>query len=196
MIAIFDHSEEKVVIISDKIYRISFSEFSRIEPRLKSIGLIVLNNKSVDNTLSALRQSSSLTNESAINSDLKSDKKEYIGSSGGKCVIVNGLEPKLQFMGLDDVKSVSNIHSTYGSIPDAISVLIKNGQLVLLSEFEKAERIEKMKQKMAVKGKSVKQASSKSVRLSENAMDDSAAEDSSDVDTEDRVIRNAVKIDL
>jgi hypothetical protein len=109
---------------------------------------------------------------------------------------VNGLEPKIQFMGLDDIKSIGSISSTYGSIPEAISILIKNGQLVLLNDAEKAERLEKMKQKMAVKGKSIKQASSKSVRLSENAMEDSGYEDSSDVDVEDRVMRNAVKIDL
>ena len=196
MIAIFDHSEEKVVIISDRIYRISFSEFSRIESRLKSVGLILLNSKNSKNTLSPDKSSLYLADESSVNSDSKNDEKEYIGSSGGRCVIVNGLEPKLQFMGLDDVKSISNIHSTYGSIPEAISLLIKNGQLVFLSETEKAERIEKMKQKMAVKGKSVKQASSKSVRLSESVIDDSAAEDSSDINAEDRVIRNAVKIDL
>lgn len=196
MIAIFDYSEDKVVIIGDKTYRISFEEFSRVENRLKDIGLIVLNGRDASVVTSVAKQSSSLPSNSHNIVEQQNAKKEYIGSASGKCVIVNGLEPKMQFMGLDDIKSLSGISSTYGAIPEAIANLIKNGQLVLLNDSEKAERLEKMKQKMSVKGKSIKQASSKSVRLSENAMEESVSDEISDVDVEDRVMRNAVKIDL
>ncbi len=196
MIAIFDYSEDKVVLIGDKTYRISFEEFNRIENKLRAIGLLVLNGRDSHIATSVVKQPSLLSGNERLVSEQQSGQKEYIGSASGKCVIVNGLEPKIQFMGLDDIKSIGSISSTYGSIPEAISILIKNGQLVLLNDAEKAERLEKMKQKMAVKGKSIKQASSKSVRLSENAMEDSGYEDSSDVDVEDRVMRNAVKIDL
>lgn len=196
MIAIFDYSEDKVVLIGDKTYRISFEEFNRIENKLRAIGLLVLNGRDSHMATSIVKQPSLLSGNERLVSEQQSGQKEYIGSASGKCVIVNGLEPKIQFMGLDDIKSIGSISSTYGSIPEAISILIKNGQLVLLNDAEKAERLEKMKQKMAVKGKSIKQASSKSVRLSENAMEDSGYEDSSDVDVEDRVMRNAVKIDL
>jgi len=196
LIAIFDYSEDKVVLIGDKTYRISFEEFNRIENKLRAIGLLVLNGRDSHMATSIVKQPSLLSGNERLVSEQQSGQKEYIGSASGKCVIVNGLEPKIQFMGLDDIKSIGSISSTYGSIPEAISILIKNGQLVLLNDAEKAERLEKMKQKMAVKGKSIKQASSKSVRLSENAMEDSGYEDSSDVDVEDRVMRNAVKIDL
>jgi hypothetical protein len=196
LIAIFDYSEDKVVLIGDKTYRISFEEFNRIENKLRAIGLLVLNGRDSHIATSVVKQPSLLSGNERLVSEQQSGQKEYIGSASGKCVIVNGLEPKIQFMGLDDIKSIGSISSTYGSIPEAISILIKNGQLVLLNDAEKAERLEKMKQKMAVKGKSIKQASSKSVRLSENAMEDSGYEDSSDVDVEDRVMRNAVKIDL
>jgi hypothetical protein len=196
LLAIFDHSEDKVVIISDRLYRISFDEFSRIESKLRSIGLIVLNDK---NTAGFPLSQKDAVVGPRLQPQVSSSKveKEYIGSPGGKCVIVNGLEPKIQFMGLDDIKSIDSIMNTYGKMPDEISRLINGGQLIMLNESEKQERIEKMKQKMSIKGKSIKQATSKSVRMSENYSDDnSSSEDSSDVDVEDRVMRNAVKIDL
>ena len=58
-----------------------------------------------------------------------------------------------------------------------------------------------MKEKQSVKGKRVQQSSSKSVRLAETSGQDDMSSDVSDadyadLDPEDRVLRNAVKIDL
>ena len=119
----------------------------------------------------------------------------------GQYLVVNGLEPKLQFMGLDDFKTIDYLNTTYGKVPSQVKSLIDSGVLILIDESEKVNRISKMKEKQSVKVKRVQQSSSKSVRLAETSGQDDMSSDVSDadyadLDPEDRVLRNAVKIDL
>jgi hypothetical protein len=127
--------------------------------------------------------------------------KEYVACKNGQYLVVNGLEPKLQFMGLDDFKTIDYLNTTYGKVPSQVQSLIDSGVLILIDESEKVNRISKMKEKQSVKGKRVQQSSSKSVRLAETSGQDDMSSDVSDadyadLDPEDRVLRNAVKIDL
>lgn len=198
MIAIFDHSENKVVIIGDKIYRLSLDEFGAIKPALESKGLMIIgdniNPQSSASVSSFSRSFNNLEAEPKVRTEsLPVSQKDYVTSVKGKCVIVNGLDPKLQFMGLDDFKSVDQLVQMYGKMPDEVKGLLKNGLLVLIDEEEKQSRISKMKEKQKVKGRSVQKSSSQSVRFSE---DSSSEDDSGSEDQEDRMLRNAVKIDL
>lgn len=182
MIAIFDGSENKVVIIGDKLYRLSIDEFNKVRPRLDSIGLTIIN-------------SVPTTHDKKVNtiSDNYSGEKKYIASSGSKSVIVNDLEPKLQFMGIGDIKSIDEITSIYKKIPEQVSKLINAGRLISITEDEKNKRIELASMKKVPKGARIKQSSSIEEKMSagdyEGSYDDGE-------DSEDRIIRNAVKIDL
>jgi hypothetical protein len=198
LIAIFDHSENKVVIIGDKIYRLSLDEFGAIKPALESKGLMIIgdniNPQSSASVSSFSRPFNNLEAEPKVRTEsLPVSQKDYVTSVKGKCVIVNGLDPKLQFMGLDDFKSVDQLVQMYGKMPDEVKGLLKNGLLVLIDEEEKQSRISKMKEKQKVKGRSVQKSSSQSIRFSE---DSSSEDDSGSEDQEDRMLRNAVKIDL
>lgn len=202
MIAIFDQSENKVVIIGDKLYRLSYEEFNGAKSLLESRGLVYLNTiesisnlKNVSSLSSNIESKISLSNQvSQTNNKLE---KEYLVSRTGRCVVINGLEPKLQFMGLDDFKTLESIKNTYGKVPVEIQALVEKGTLAFVDEKEKKDRILEMQKKQSVKGKKVTQASSKSVRLAESSEsnEDNFNDDSSE-DFEDRVIKNAVKIDL
>lgn len=182
MIAIFDGSENKVVIIGDKLYRLSIDEFNKVRPRLDSIGLTIIN-------------SVPTTHDKKVNtiSENYSGEKKYIASSGSKSVIVNDLEPKLQFMGIGDIKSIDEITSIYKKIPEQVSKLINAGRLISITEEEKNKRIELASMKKVPKGARIKQSSSIEEKMSagdyEGSYDDGE-------DSEDRIIRNAVKIDL
>lgn len=182
MIAIFDGSENKVVIIGDKLYRLSIDEFNKVRPRLDSIGLTIIN-------------SVPTTHDKKVNtiSENYSGEKKYIASSGSKSVIVNDLEPKLQFMGIGDIKSIDEITSIYKKIPEQVSKLINAGRLISITEDEKNKRIELASMKKVPKGARIKQSSSIEEKMSagdyEGSYDDGE-------DSEDRIIRNAVKIDL
>lgn len=182
MIAIFDGSENKVVIIGDKLYRLSIDEFNKVRPRLESIGLTIIN-------------SVPTTHDKKVNtiSENYSGEKKYIASSGSKSVIVNDLEPKLQFMGIGDIKSIDEITSIYKKIPEQVSKLINAGRLISITEEEKNKRIELASMKKVPKGARIKQSSSIEEKMSagdyEGSYDDGE-------DSEDRIIRNAVKIDL
>lgn len=205
MIAIIDHSENKVVIIGDKLYRISFDEFSRVQNYLNECGLVIINGDKVSGQpFSHKPQLSSQSLVSQVNaapSSRTESIKEYVACKNGQYLVVNGLEPKLQFMGLDDFKTIDYLNTTYGKVPSQVQSLIDSGVLVLIDESEKINRISKMKEKQSVKGKRVQQSSSKSVRLAETSGQDDMSSDVSDadyadLDPEDRVLRNAVKIDL
>lgn len=205
MIAIIDHSENKVVIIGDKLYRISFDEFSRVQNYLNECGLVVINgDKTSGQSFSHKHQMSSQSLVSQVNAapSLRTESiKEYVACKNGQYLVVNGLEPKLQFMGLDDFKTIDYLNTTYGKVPSQVQSLIDSGVLILIDESEKVNRISKMKEKQSVKGKRVQQSSSKSVRLAETSGQDDMSSDVSDadyadLDPEDRVLRNAVKIDL
>lgn len=182
MIAIFDGSENKVVIIGDKLYRLSIDEFNKVRPRLDSIGLTIINPVPT-------------THDKKVNtiSENYSGEKKYIASSGSKSVIVNDLEPKLQFMGIGDIKSIDEITSIYKKIPEQVSKLINAGRLISINEEEKNKRIELASMKKVPKGARIKQSSSIEEKMSagdyEGSYDDGE-------DSEDRIIRNAVKIDL
>lgn len=189
MIAIYDPSENNIVLIGDKIYRISVSEFNGIRSSLESQGLYFLNNLSIENSNEHSVRSTSINKP-----DEKVDNnKKYIASNKGKSVIVNGLEPKLQFMGIDDVKKIDELRSTYNGIPEAIQKLINSNVLLLLNEDEKLERLNSNKNKKTIKGSRVKQSSGIEERISEESSFN-FNEDSSD--SEDRIFKNAVKIDL
>lgn len=198
LIAIFDQSENKIVIIGDRLYRLSFEEFSRVKPMLESRGLMYLNGSSKEAPIQPLAVlSSNVPAPISPVQTIETERKEYIASKSGRCVVINGLEPKLQFMGLDDFKTVDSLMNTYGKIPDEINSLLKAGALVMINETEKQDRIAKMKEKQSVKGKRVTQSTSKSVRMAENSGDqDEASYDDSSDDIEERVLRNAVKIDI
>lgn len=205
MIAIIDHSENKVVIIGDKLYRISFDEFSRVQNYLNECGLVIINgDKASGQSFSHKPQLSSQSLVSQVNaapSSRTESIKEYVACKNGQYLVVNGLEPKLQFMGLDDFKTIDYLNTTYGKVPSQVQSLIDSGVLILIDESEKINRISKMKEKQSVKGKRVQQSSSKSVRLAETSGQDDMSSDVSDadyadLDPEDRVLRNAVKIDL
>jgi hypothetical protein len=189
MIAIYDPSENNVVLIGDKIYRISIPEFNSIRSALESQGLYFLNNLSVENV-----STNSVRSVTVNHFDEKvDDNKKYIASNKGKSVIVNGLEPKLQFMGVDDVKSLDDLRSTYKGIPEAVQKLINSNVLLLLNDKERLDRLSSNKNKKAIKGSRVKQSSGIEERMSEeNSFDFN--EDGSD--SEDRIFKNAVKIDL
>jgi len=183
MIAIIDTSEDKVVLIGEKIYRISTKEFNDIRNKLEAKGLLIIN------------EGKTQSNNSFKKDEKKSadSNKRYIASNKGKSVIVNGLEPKLQFMGVDDVKDINDIIGIYKSVPEQVDKLLKSNVLVLLNENEKIERLDVTKNKKTIKGSKIKQSSSMEERMSEsygNSYEDS------DIDPEDRLMRNAVKIDL
>lgn len=199
MIAIFDYSENKVVIVGDRLYRVSYEEFLRCKSLLESHGLICMN---ADPSSLEARKYSDLDSSSPVGGMMQADKSEdktkHIGSVNGRCIVVNGLDPKLQFVGLDDVKSVDSLVKMYGKVPDEVNALVQKGTLLMMGDAERAERIAKTKEKQAVKGKKISQASSKSVRLAESysESDDSFSDSSEDEgDFEDR-LRNAVKIDI
>ena len=205
MIAIIDHSENKVVIIGDKLYRISFDEFSSVQNYLNERGLVVIDGSksNVQSVLGKSQESPQLfvSQVNATSSVQTESVKEYVACKNGQCLVVNGLEPKLQFMGLDDFKTIDYLNTTYGKMPSQVKSLIDNGVLVLIDESEKSARINKMKEKQSVKGKKVQQSTSKSVRLAESSGQDDGQSDAgdfddADLDVEDRVLRNAVKIDL
>ena len=205
MIAIIDHSENKVVIIGDKLYRISFDEFSRVQNYLNECGLVVINGDQISGksfTHKSHASTQSLVSQvNAVPSVRAESIKEYVACKNGQYLVVNGLEPKLQFMGLDDFKTIDYLNTTYGKVPSQVQSLIDSGVLILIDESEKINRISKMKEKQSVKGKRVQQSSSKSVRLAETSGQDDMSSDVSDadyadLDPEDRVLRNAVKIDL
>lgn len=205
MIAIIDHSENKVVIIGDKLYRISFDEFSSVQNYLNERGLVVIDGSksNVQSVLGKSQESPQLfvSQVNATSSVQTESVKEYVACKNGQCLVVNGLEPKLQFMGLDDFKTIDYLNTTYGKMPSQVKSLIDNGVLVLIDESEKSARINKMKEKQSVKGKKVQQSTSKSVRLAESSgqndgQSDAGDFDDADLDVEDRVLRNAVKIDL
>ncbi len=183
MIAIIDTSEDKVVLIGEKIYRISRKEFNEIRVKLEVRGLLVMNEEKIRLDTSEKKNYKKHTDSS----------KKYIASSKGKSVIVNGLEPKLQFMGVDDIKNINEIISIYKSIPEQVDKLIKSNVLVLLNEEEKSQRLDVVKNKKVIKGSRVKQSSNMEERMSESY---SSNDDDGDVDSEDRLMRNAVKIDL
>lgn len=182
MIAIFDNSENKVVVIGDRFYRMSFDEFNRIRPRLEQLGLSVINSMPNDNITSTVVQKEDLSTE-----------KKYIASSGSTSVIVNDLDPKLHFIGVNDIKSIDEITNTYKKFPEQISKLISAGRLVAISEEEKNKRIEMASAKKVAKGSRIKQSSSIEEKVSSGDYDNSY--DDTD-DSEDRIIKNAVKIDL
>jgi hypothetical protein len=205
LIAIIDHSENKVVIIGDKLYRISFDEFSSVQNYLNERGLVVIDGSksNVQSVLGKSQESPQLfvSQVNATSSVQTESVKEYVACKNGQCLVVNGLEPKLQFMGLDDFKTIDYLNTTYGKMPSQVKSLIDNGVLVLIDESEKSARINKMKEKQSVKGKKVQQSTSKSVRLAESSGQDDGQSDAgdfddADLDVEDRVLRNAVKIDL
>jgi len=205
LIAIIDHSENKVVIIGDKLYRISFDEFSSVQNYLNERGLVVIDGSksNVQSVLGKSQESPQLfvSQVNATSSVQTESVKEYVACKNGQCLVVNGLEPKLQFMGLDDFKTIDYLNTTYGKMPSQVKSLIDNGVLVLIDESEKSARINKMKEKQSVKGKKVQQSTSKSVRLAESSgqndgQSDAGDFDDADLDVEDRVLRNAVKIDL
>ena len=208
MLAFFDNSESKVVIIGERIYRISFEEFRQIKDSLELRGIVYVNMENMRNTISHSVASLSVlnndtehrypktTNTTNINKAIESEK-EYISSVGGKCVVINGLDPKLQFMGIDDFKSVSHLRNTYGKIPEEVVNLIRDGRLVMIDESEKQKRIDIMKTKQKVKGRRIQQSTSRSERIAETGLDDNSGGDESDNDSsEDRMFKNAVKIDL
>lgn len=182
MIAIFDSSENKVIVIGDKIYRMSLDEFKRIKSKLEQTGLTMLN--AVPHTDSK---------SSVVQKDEVSTEKKYIASSGATSVIVNDLDPKLHFIGINDIKSIEEITSTYKKFPEQISKLINAGRLIAISEEEKNQRIEMASKKKVAKGSRIKQSSGMEERISSGDYEDSY--DDSD-DSEDRIIKNAVKIDL
>ena len=100
-------------------------------------------------------------------------------------------------MGIDDFKSVSHLRNTYGKIPEEVTSLIRDGRLVMIDESEKQKRIDIMKTKQKVKGRRIQQSTSRSERIAETGLDDNSGGDESDNDSsEDRMFKNAVKIDL
>ena len=52
MLAFFDNSESKVVIIGERIYRISFEEFRQIKDSLELRGIVYVNMENMRNTIS------------------------------------------------------------------------------------------------------------------------------------------------
>lgn len=182
MIAIFDYKENKVVIIGDKTYRVSIEEFNKIKNQLDAIGLTIINQQ---NSFEESPGAQINKNKNTLKS-----KNAYIASNGERSVIVNGIEPAIQFLGIDDIKLMSEIVSRYNGIPDVINSLIKSGILVLIDEQEKNARIQAVKSKKKIKGSKIKQSSSLRDSVRDNDMFDS--EDS----VEDRAFKNAVKIDL
>lgn len=189
MIAIFDYKENKVVIIGDKTYRVSIEEFNKIKNQLDAIGLTIINQQ---NSFEESTGAQINKNKNTLKS-----KNAYIASNGGRSVIVNGIEPAIQFLGIDDIKLMSEIVSRYNGIPDVINSLIKSGILVLIDEQEKNERIQAVKSKKKIKGSKIKQSSSLRDSVRDNGMFDSedSVEDRED-SVEDRAFKNAVKIDL
>lgn len=208
MLVFFDNSESKVVIIGERIYRISFEEFSQVKDSLESRGIVYVNGGKMRNPSPLSVSSLSVANSNLDGSYSKLENslvasspvelgKEYISSVGGRCVVVNGLEPKLQFMGIDDFKSTSQLINTYGKIPEEVSNLIKNGRLVMIDESEKQRCIELMKTKQKVKGRRIQQSVSRSEKMADIGIGDGSDSDETDVNSaEDRMLRNAVKIDL
>lgn len=189
MIAIFDYKENKVIIIGDKTYRVSIEEFNKIKNQLDAIGLTIINQQ---NSFEESTGAQINKNKNTLKS-----KNAYIASNGGRSVIVNGIEPAIQFLGIDDIKLMSEIVSRYNGIPDVINSLIKSGILVLIDEQEKNERIQAVKSKKKIKGSKIKQSSSLRDSVRDNGMFDSedSVEDRED-SVEDRAFKNAVKIDL
>lgn len=190
MIAIYDPSENKVVLIGEKTYRISLPEFNKIRSILESQGLYLVNSISDESSLSVKADNLSSYRESDTELD---EEKKYIASNKGKSVVVNGLEPKLQFMGIEDVKNINDLIAVYKAVPDAVQKLINSNVLVLLNDKEKAERLNINKGKKTIKGSRVKQSSGIEERMSAESSFDS--DDDGDY-SEDRILRNAVKIDL
>lgn len=202
MIAIFDPSENKVVVIGDRIYRLSYDEFLSTKSLLESKGIVYLNSDFPNSrglvSLSGKERELESIKDRNIN-ERKTEEHKHVGSLNGRSIVVNGLEPKLQFVGADDIKSIDNLVMIYGSMPEEVNALIKKGNLILMSDSEKNERLKKANEKKAIKGKKVSQSSSKSARLAESYSEsDDQQEDTldPDIDESEGRVKNAVKIDL
>ncbi len=108
------------------------------------------------------------------------------------CLIIEDVDPVIKFNGIYDVKSVDSIIKTYGKIPDQINMYVSMGKLEMITDdAAKSILIEKEnfhKEKPKTK-KEIKRRDGVSVS---DESDDDFESDS----MEDRLIRNAKRINI
>ena len=122
-----------------------------------------------------------------------SDELKWIRMPRKSCLIIEDVDPIIKFNGIYDVKSVDSIIKTHGKIPDQINMYVSMGKLEMITDDSaKAILIEKEnlhKEKPRPK-KEIKRRDS--ISMSSDSDDDDLESDS----MEDRLIRNAKRINI
>jgi hypothetical protein len=108
------------------------------------------------------------------------------------CLIIEDVDPVIKFNGIYDIKTIESIIKTHGKVPDQINMYVSMGKLEMITDdAAKAILIEKEnfhKEKPKPK-KEIKRRDGVSMS------DDNGDESDSD-SNEDRLIRNAKRINI
>lgn len=138
--------------------------------------------------------------EELISPSYKTNNNQIVKNNSGdlkwvrmprkSCLIIEDVDPVIKFNGIYDIKTIESIIKTYGKVPDQINMYISMGKLEMITDdVAKAILIEKEnlhKEKPKPK-KEIKRRDD--VSMSDDSDDD-------DDSNEDRLIRNAKRINI